>query len=123
MARGLGSIAREAARTAAYMAAFGLITYFGMKAVIKIEATKTRLFLVIVIFGVGFGAAALLDHLLRDRTPTDSQPKGEQDEIWPRWHSQFTEPMVYRQSDAVPYSYVVLPRPSWRAASAPAALT
>jgi xanthine/uracil permease len=63
VARGRGSIAREAARTAAYMAAFGLIAYFGMKAVIKIEATKTRLFLVIVIFGVGFGAAALLDHL------------------------------------------------------------
>jgi hypothetical protein len=112
VARGWGSIAREPARTAAYMAAFGLIAYFGMKAVIKIEATKTRLFLVIVIFCVAFAAATLLDHLLRDRAPTDSQPNGEANEIWPRWHSRLSEPMVYRQSDRMPYSYVVLPRPS-----------
>jgi hypothetical protein len=111
VARGRGSIAREAARTACYVAAFGLIAYFGMKVVIRIEATKTRLFLVIAIFGLAFGAAVLLDHLLRDQTSADSQPKGESNEIWPRWHSQVSEPTVYRQSDAAPYSYVVLPRP------------
>jgi hypothetical protein len=110
VARRWGSIAREAARTAAYLAAFGLIAYFGMKAVIKIEATKTRLLLVIVIFGIAFGAAALLDHLLRDQVPTDTQPNCEPTEFWPRWHSQFGEPMVYCQSDRSPYSYVVLPR-------------
>jgi hypothetical protein len=81
-----------------------------MKIVIKIEATQTRLFLVGVIFAVAFGAAALLDHLLRDQVSTDTQPNGEPTEIWPRWHSQFSEPMVYRQSERVPYSYVVLPR-------------
>jgi hypothetical protein len=47
------------------VAAFGLIAYFGMKAVIKIEATETRLFLVIVIFCVAFAAATLLA-LVRD---------------------------------------------------------
>ena len=110
MARGRGSIAREAARTAAYVAAFGLIAYFGMKPVIKIEATETRLFLVCVVFGVAFGAALLLDYLLRDRAPTQIQSNGEATEIWPRWHSQLSDPIVYRQSDRAPYSYVVLPR-------------
>jgi hypothetical protein len=40
VARGWGSFALEAARTAAYLASFGLIAYFGMKAVVKIEATQ-----------------------------------------------------------------------------------
>jgi hypothetical protein len=107
------TFAREATRTAAYLALFGVITYFGMKAVIKIEATETRLFLVGVVFAVAFGAAALLDHLLRDQGSTDTTPNGEPTEIWPRWHSQFSKPMVYRQFDRTPYSYVVLPRPPW----------
>jgi hypothetical protein len=76
-----------------------------MKAIVKIEATQTRLFLVCVVFGVAFSAAVLLDHLLRDRVPTYTQ-------IWPRWYSQLSEPIVYRQPERVPYSYVVLPRPS-----------
>jgi hypothetical protein len=100
------------ARTAAFLASFGLIAYFGIKAVIKIEATQTRPFLVCVVFGVAFGAAFLLDHLLRDQVPTDTQPNGKPTEIWPRWHSRLRKPLVYRQSDRVPYSYVVLPRPS-----------
>jgi hypothetical protein len=83
VARRWVNFAREAARTAAYLALFGLITYFGMKIVIKIEATQTRLFLVGVIFAVAFGAAALLDHLLRDQVSTDTQPNGEPTEIWP----------------------------------------
>jgi hypothetical protein len=110
VARRWVSFVREAVRTAAYLALFGLIAYFGMKVVIKIEATQTRLLLVGVVFAVAFGAAALLDHLLRDQGSTDTQPNGEPTEIWPRWHSQFSEPMVYRQSERVPYSYVVLPR-------------
>ena len=112
MARRWVGIAREAARTAAFWASVGLIAYFGIKAAIKIEATQTRLFLVCVVFGVAFGAGALLDYLLRERVPTDTQPNGEPTEIWPRWYSQFSEPIVYRQSDRVPYSYVVLPRRS-----------
>jgi hypothetical protein len=104
------NIAGEAARSVGFWLLVGLIAYFGMKIVIKIEATQTRLFLVGAIFAVAFGAAALLDHLLRDQVSTDTQPNGEPTEIWPRWHSQFSEPMVYRQSERVPYSYVVLPR-------------
>jgi hypothetical protein len=109
VARRWVTFAREAARTAAYLALFGLIAYFGMKAVVKIEATETRLFLVGLVFAVAFGAAALLDHLLRDQVSTDTTPNGEP---WPRWHSQqLSEPTLYRQSDRAPYSYVVLPQP------------
>lgn len=106
MARGWQAIAREAARTACFVASFGLIAYLGMSTVIKIEATRTRLFLVVVVFGIAFGAASLLDHLLRDRVPTDTQPNGELTEIWPRWYSQPSDPIVYRWSDHEP----VLPR-------------
>jgi hypothetical protein len=90
------------------------ITYLGMSAVIKIEATGTRLFLVVVIFGVAFSAASLLAHSLGDRAPTGTPPYGEPSEVWPRWYSQFSQPMVYCRSDHVPY--VVLPRPSQRTA-------
>ena len=112
VARGWGNIARKAAGPAGYWLVLGLITFLGLNAVIKIEATGTRLFLVVVIFGVAFGAASLLEHLLRDRVPTDIQPNGDPTDIWPRWYSQSSEPIVYRRSDHVPYSYVVLPRPS-----------
>ena len=36
-----------------------------MNAVIKVEATRTRLFLVVVVIGVAFLAASLLEQLLR----------------------------------------------------------
>jgi hypothetical protein len=58
-------IAREVARTAGFWLCFGLITYVGINAVIKIKATGARLLLVAVVFGVAFGAASLLEHLLR----------------------------------------------------------
>jgi hypothetical protein len=112
VARRWVSFAREAARTAAYLGLFGLIAYFGMKLVIKIGATQTRLVLVGVVFAVAFGAAALLDHLSRDRAPTDTQPNDQRTEIWPRWLLRSSDPIVYRGSDHVPYSYVVLPRQS-----------
>jgi hypothetical protein len=83
-----------------------------MNEVIKIEATRTRLFLVVVVLVVALGAASLVEHLLRDYVPTDMSPNGEQTDVWPRWYSQFSEPIVYRSSDGAPYSYVVLPRPS-----------
>jgi hypothetical protein len=94
--RGWGSIAREAARTAAYVASFGLIACFGMTAVVKIEATQTRLFFVSIVIGVAFGIAVLLDHLLRGQVPTDTRPEGEPTDIWPRWYSRFSGPMAYR---------------------------
>lgn len=112
MARRWVSFAREAARTAAYFTVFALIAYFGVKAVTKFEATETRLFLVGVVFAVAFTAATLLDHLLRDRVSSVTPPNDEA-EIWPRWRSQLSEPMVYRQFDRAPYGYVVLPRPPW----------
>jgi hypothetical protein len=37
--------------------------------------------------------------------------KNESTEVWPRWYSQFNEPIV-RRADLTPYSYVVLPRTS-----------
>jgi hypothetical protein len=108
VARGLGKIARRALAPACYWFVLSLITILGLNAVIKIEATRTRLSFVIVVIGVAFGVASLLEHLLRDYVPADIQPNGEPDDIWPLW-SQFSEPIVYRQSDHVPYSYVVLP--------------
>jgi hypothetical protein len=101
--KGSENIAREAARSAGFWFLVGIITYVGISLVIKIEATKTRLFLVVVVIGVAFGAASLLEHLLRRGEPAD--------EGWPRWYSQFNNPTLYRSSDDAPYSYVVLPRP------------
>jgi hypothetical protein len=73
-----------------------------MNAVIKVEATRTRLFLVVVVIGVAFLAASLLEQLLR---------RGELPrEDWPRWYSRFNHPMLYRSTADAPYSYVVLPQ-------------
>jgi hypothetical protein len=103
VARRWGTIARKAAGPACYWLVLGLIVFVGISLVIKIEATKTRLFLVVVVIGVAFGAASLVERLLS---------QGEQaDEDWPRWYSLFNSPMLYRSSDDAPYSYVVLPRP------------
>ena len=113
MARRWASFAREAEQTAAYFTLFGLVACFGVKVAIKIEAAETRLFLVAVVFAVAFAAAALLDHLLRKQGSTDTTPNDEPTEVWPRWHSRFSKPMVYRQFDSAPYSYVVLPRLPW----------
>lgn len=114
VARGWKIIARKAAGTIGFWFLMGLIPYFGISAVIKIEATGTRLFLVVVVFGVAFGAASLLERLLRGSVPTGIQPNVRRTEIWPRWYSGFKKPIVYRQSNHVPYSYVVLPRPKTR---------
>jgi hypothetical protein len=79
-----------------------------MNAVIKIEATGTRLFLVVVVFGVAFGAASLLEHLLRV-VPIDIQPNGGPTESWPPWLLTWQAPIVLRDRDS--YSYIVLPQP------------
>lgn len=101
MARGWRNI-RDATQTLGFWLLMGLITYLGMSAVVKIEATGTRLFLAIAVFGVAFGAVSLLERQLRQREPAD--------EGWPRWYSQFNSPTLYRSSDGAAYSYVVLPR-------------
>jgi hypothetical protein len=109
VARGWRTIARRAAGPASYWLVLSLIVFVGMTAVIKIEATRTRLVLVVVVFGVALGAASLVERLLQNYAPTDTQPDREPTDIWPLWYLQFNEPMVYRQSDQAPYSYVVLP--------------
>ena len=114
MARGWENIARDGAQTVGFWLLMGLITYLGIGAVAKIEATRTRLFLVVVVFGVAFGAASLVAHLLKECVPTDRQPDDERIKIWPRWYSELGEPIVCRRYDHKPYSYVVLPRPSSR---------
>jgi hypothetical protein len=81
VARGWGSIARELGRTAVSFVSFALIACFGIKAVIQIEATQTRLCLACVVFGVAFGATSLLDYLWRDRVPTKTQPNSKPIEI------------------------------------------
>ncbi len=78
-----------------------------MNAVIKVEATRIRLFLVIVVIGGAFLAASLLEQLLR---------RCELHRGWPRWYSRFNHPVLYRATADAPYSYVVLPQrivPDW----------
>jgi hypothetical protein len=103
MAQRWENIGREAARTVAFWLLMGLITFFGVNSAIKIEEPGTRLFLVVIAFGVAFGAASVVDHLL--------WANNEATEGWPRWYSQFNAPIVYRRPDLMAYSYVVLPRP------------
>ena len=103
MARGWRNI-RDAAQTVGFWLLAGLITYLGMSAVVKIEATGIRIFLAVAVFGVAFGAVSLLERQLRH---------GElADEGWPRWYAQFNNPTLSHSSNDAPYSYVVLPHGS-----------
>jgi hypothetical protein len=92
MARGWETIARKAAGPASYWLVLGLIVFVGMTLVIKIEATETRLVLVVV-FGVAFVAASLVEHLLRWGEAADGGG--------PCWYLQLNNPMVYRQEPSV----------------------
>ncbi len=59
-----------------------------MSAVIKIETTKTRLSLVVVVVGVAFSTACFLERLLRDYMRTDMQPNDEPSDVTgslPKW--------------------------------------
>lgn len=79
---------RKAAPSALYWLVLSLVTFFGISAVIKIEATRTRLSLVLVVVGVAFSAAFFLERLLRDNLWTDVQPNGEPGDIpgsLPNW--------------------------------------
>jgi hypothetical protein len=109
MVRRLRHIARKSAPVG-YWLVLGLIMFLGLNAVIKVEATGTRLFLVVTVLGLALGAASFVERLLRDYVPIEIQQNGEPTDIWPRWNSQLSDPIVYRQSDGAPYSYVVLPR-------------
>ena len=90
MPRGWRIIARKATQAASFWLLISLIAYLGMSAVVKIEATGARLLLAVVVFGVAFGAASLVERILRDYASTDRQPNGEPTEIWAPWHSQFS---------------------------------
>jgi len=54
VARALRTVARKAMLAALYWFVLSLITFLGMSAVIKIEATGMRLFLVVVVAGAAF---------------------------------------------------------------------
>ena len=71
MARGWETIARKAAGPASYWFVLGLIVFVGMTLVIKIEATETRLVLVVVVLLVAFGTASLVERLLMLGEPAD----------------------------------------------------
>jgi hypothetical protein len=81
-------VLRKATPSALYWLVLSLITFFGMNAVIKIEATRTRLSLVIVVMGVAFSAACFLERLLRDYAWADVQPNVESSDVTdslPEW--------------------------------------
>ena len=90
------------------LAVFGLITYLGMIVAVRIKATGTRLFLVVLVFSVAYGAASLLEHILWERKPTNVQPNSEPTETWPRWLLRSRAPITLR--DSISYSFVVLPQ-------------
>lgn len=82
------TVVRKATPTILYWLVMSLVTFFGMSAVIKIEATRTRLSLVLVVVGVAFSAACFLERLLRDKVWTDVQPNVEPSDVTaslPKW--------------------------------------
>ena len=88
MAGAWRTVAQKATPPALYWLVLSLITFLGMSAVIKIEATRTRLSLVVVVVGVAFSAACFLERLLRDYMRTDIQPNGEPSDVTgsvPKW--------------------------------------
>ena len=66
MAGAWRTVAQKATPPALYWLVLSLITFLGISAVIKIEATGTRLSLIVVVVGVAFSAACFLERLLRD---------------------------------------------------------
>lgn len=93
MAGAWRTVAQKATPPALYWLVLSLITFLGMSPVIKIEATRTRLSLVVVVVGVAFSAACFLERLLRDYMRTDIQPKGEPSVTGslPKWLSRNKE--------------------------------
>ena len=88
MAGAWRTVARKAMPAALYWFVLNLVTFLGLSAVIKIEATRARLSLLVVVVGVAFSAACFLERLLRDYMRTDMQPNGEQSDVTgslPKW--------------------------------------
>ena len=82
------TVVRQATPTAFYWLVLSLITFLGMSEVIKIEATRTRLSLVVVVVGVAFSAACFLERLLRNYVRTDVPPNPEPSDVTgslPKW--------------------------------------
>jgi hypothetical protein len=85
------TVARTVTPPALYWLVLSLITFLGMSEAIKVEATGARLFLVVVVVGVAFSAACLLERLLRDYLRTDVQPNAEPSDVTsslPKWLSR-----------------------------------
>ncbi len=103
MAGAWRTVAQKATPPALYWLVLSLITFLGMSPVIKIEATRTRLSLVIVVVGVAFSAACFLERLLRDYMRTDRQPKGEPNVTGslPKWLSRNKEHLGARHRGKV----------------------
>jgi hypothetical protein len=85
------TVARTVTPPALYWLVLSLITFLGISEAIKVEATRARLFLVVVVVGVAFSAACLLERLLRDYLRTDVQPNAEPSDVTgslPKWLSR-----------------------------------
>jgi hypothetical protein len=88
------TVARTVTPAALYWLVLSLITFLGMSEVIKIEATRTRLSLVVVVVGVAFSTACFLERLLRDYVRTDVQSNSEPSDVTgslPKWLSRNKE--------------------------------
>jgi hypothetical protein len=82
------TVAQTVTPPALYWLVLGLITFLGMREVIKVEATRTRLSLVLVVVGAAFSAACLMERLLRDYLRTDVQSNAELSDVTgslPKW--------------------------------------
>ena len=82
------TVARTVTPPALYWLVLGLITFLGMSEVIKVEATRTRLSLVLVVVGAAFSAACLVERLLQDYLRTDVQSNAEPSDVTgslPKW--------------------------------------
>jgi hypothetical protein len=85
------TVARTVTPPALYWLVLSLIAFLGMSEAIKVEATRARLFLVVAVVVVAFGAACLLERLLRDYLRIDVQPNAEPSEVTgglPKWLSR-----------------------------------
>jgi len=82
------TVARKATPTAFYWLVLSLITGLGISAVVRIEATGTRLSLVVLVIGVAFSAACFLERSLHDYMRAEIQPSGEPSVVTatlPKW--------------------------------------
>jgi rare lipoprotein A len=71
----------------------GAARLLGVSAVIKIEAIRTCLFLVVVVVGVAFSAACFLERLLRDRIKPNGEPSDVTGSL-PKWLNRNKENLV-----------------------------